>query len=165
MSSGGNRMWRRTLLLWAAVVALCALVAGVSWAVEAGRRRAVAEQSRQGLLGMMLYSRMLLNGRGEGQSLEGVESSLNGGRPLPRVPSPHPSVTRVVVPGPAVDPRFEGWQVRLTFVRGTLRGYLATPPPAYEGPSAATRMQVARLRWAMTVFGAAGWLVALCTLP
>lgn len=46
-----------------------------------------------------------------------------------------------------------------------LYSYSATPPPAHAGPSAWTVVQVARLRWALLVFGAAGFVIALFTLP
>src|SRR5687767_1728770 len=105
MSSGGNRTWRRTLALWAAVVALCAAVGGVSRAVEAGYQRARSEQVRRNLRALALHSHVAYGVRFESQSLVGLEQMFNKGEPLRRLPTAHESVTRVVLPGADVDPQ------------------------------------------------------------
>jgi hypothetical protein len=170
MSSGGNRTWRRTLALWAAVVVVCTAVGGISREVEARYQRARSEQVRQNLTAIALHSHVAYGVHYEMQSLEGFEQMFNKGQPLRRLPSPHESVTRVLLPGGAVDPRFEGFAVRLTFAHGslgrnTLRLASAIPPPVHAGPSPETLALLARLRRAMLVFGAAGAIIALLTLP
>jgi hypothetical protein len=204
MTAGGNRTWRRTLALWAAVVAVCAGVGGATWAVQSSTRRAVAERQRQRLLSSELSASVAAL---HAKTLEEIEAALNGGRPLPRVPGPADPRLRVVLAGETLDPRFKGWEVRLTFFRlpmeppapSALTGlpqdveeapaaadavanegavangvtwspyfpysYTATPPPAHPGPSAWAVIQAARLRSALLVFGTAGWVIALLTLP
>ena len=153
-----------------AVIAVCTVVGGVSWAVEAGYQRARSERGRQNLRAIELHSYVAHGVRFESQSLEGFERIFNNRQPLRRLPSPHAALTRVVLPGGAVDPKFEGFEVRLTFGRGslgrnTLLSVSAVPPPVHAGPSPGTLAVLARLRRAMLVFGATAWVTALLTLP
>jgi hypothetical protein len=203
MSSGGNRTWRRTLVLWAVPLIFCAAVAGVSRAAEASRRRAYAEQWKQLAQSDGLHPSVR---RFRGHPVEAVEAALNGGKPLARTDGPDdPKLKlRVVLPGAALGRQYEGWVVRLTFHRlpappvrsgplgdvplwqdelDGMRGqvashgnqgarwryylvsYSAAPPPRHEGPSPATLALLARLRRVMIVFGTAGWVIAVLTLP
>jgi hypothetical protein len=124
MSSGGNRTWRRTLALWAALLILCAAIAMISRVAEASSRRASAEQWKQLAQSDGLHPSIR---RFRGHPIEAVEIALNGGRPFARTGGPGDPKTRVVLPGAALDRQYEGWLVRLTFRR-------LADPPVRPGP-------------------------------